>query len=45
MQAESFTNAALSEIEVRPAERREEPCYKEQLAFSVKHYMAANKTK
>ena len=37
MQAEPYTSAALSEIEVHPVERCEEPRYKEQMALH--HYL------
>jgi hypothetical protein len=37
MQAEPVTSATLSEIQIRPAERHEEPRYKEQMA--AHHYL------
>lgn len=37
MQPDSFTSAALSELHVRPVERHEEPCYKEQMRCH--HYL------
>lgn len=37
MQPDSFASAALSELHVRPVERHEEPCYKEQM--SRHHYL------